>query len=434
MAPAVMTETTQKADAINRLRFVITELNRLQRPASEIRTQVFEYGRITDLTEDEIKSTLSDQMLRLAQRSSSSERPRSRLLDLNHLGSIEAPPFEWWIPGWLSAHPTLLSGRGGVGKSLLALQLAVGCACGRPLLGRAQRPLRVLYWACEDDPDELHRRLAVIAAAHNTSLGALSETLYVDARLGLDNTLLGTAYGMPAWTSQVEYLRQQLGDLSIDLLILDNLAHVFAASENDRAAVTKFAAELCGLVLDRPWCPMLIGHVAKSQGSEYAGSTAWENAVRMRWYLGRTLPDAKDDEEQPDEALRVLAKRKSNYSADDVVRLRVGDRVFTLEDHRDEGTVIGSIREKNARAAVLCGLAWLRSHGYEASERPGSNYLPSLLLRYQQAGGHAKSDLIRAMHQLISGGNIVRSEVGKHANRMPKFGLIPGAQDGETVC
>lgn len=354
-----------------------------------------------------------------------SDRPQSRVLDLHHLQSVTPPAFDWWVPGWLSPHPTLLSGRGGVGKSLLALQLAVGCAAGRPLIGRAARPLNVLYWACEDDADELHRRLAAIAASVGVRLDDLADRLYVDSRLGLDNTIMATDYGRPAWTMRAELLRQQLNDYAIDLLILDNLAHVYAASENDRASVTMFAAGLCGLVLDRPWCPMLIGHVAKAQGSEYAGSTAWENAVRMRWFLGRTMPDAQEDDDARETDLRVLAKRKSNYSADDVIRLRVGDRVMTVEeDRRDEGTVVGGIREANARQAVLAGLAWLRERNIDSSEQYSSAYLPMLLIRYEQAQGLTKRELDRAMRQLIASGQIARGEVGKKANRMPKIGLI----------
>jgi hypothetical protein len=329
------------------------------------------------------------------------------------------------VPGWLSPHPTLLSGRGGVGKSLLALQLAMGCAAGKPLIGKASRPLNVLYWACEDDTDELHRRMDAISRSLGIPLGSLAGKLHVDARLGLDNTILATEYGRPAWTPRVEVLRQQLNDLHIDLLILDNLAHVFAASENDRAAVTMFAAGLCGLVLDRPWCPMLIGHVAKAQGSEYAGSTAWENAVRMRWFLGRNLPDAQEDESEEAGDMRVLAKRKSNYSADDVLRLRVADRCFTVEDDRpDGGTVVGALREASIRRVVLDGLQALRARGIESIEQYGKNYLVSNLGHFQLTQGHGKRELERAMRQLLMAGNIRREVVGKKANRMPKEGLV----------
>jgi RecA-family ATPase len=300
----------------------------------------------------------------------------------------------------------------------------MGCAAGKPLIGPASRPLNVLYWACEDDTDELHRRMVAIGGSLGVSLGDLAGKLHVDARLGLDNTILATAYGRPAWTPRVEVLRQQLNDLHIDLLILDNLAHVFAASENDRASVTMFAAGLCGLILDRPWCPMLIGHVAKSQGSEYAGSTAWENAVRMRWFLGKNMPDAQEDDEQSESDMRILAKRKSNYSSDDVIRLRVGDRRFHIEEQTDEGTVIGALREQNVRKVVIDAIRTLRARNIDSSEQYSRAYLPAQMVQFGLTNGHGKKDLERAMRQLLMSGEIRREVVGKKANRMPREGLI----------
>lgn len=49
---------------------------------------------------------------------------------------IPVPPRRWHIDGWIPQRSvTLISGDGGTGKSLLALQLAVATATGRPWLG-----------------------------------------------------------------------------------------------------------------------------------------------------------------------------------------------------------------------------------------------------------------------------------------------------------
>ena len=460
-----MTNLSEDARLVD-LRVVITRLVSQGSSAEQIRTISRQWGELVaspPLSVAQVDDVLQDQLLRLTptqavreppvqfddekppvevqaeraalevdreasfekQREQAYERTPSRLLSLPDLSASDAPPFTWWIPGWLSPHPTLLSGRGGVGKSLLALQLAMSLAAGKPLLGGSCERRKVLYWACEDDVDEIHRRLKAIAEHMEIDLADLDGWLYIDARLGLDNTLLTTEFGRPVWTSQIETLRVQLNELQIDVLILDNLAHVFTASENDRSAVTMFTSGICGLVTDRPWCPILIGHVAKSQGSEYAGSTAWENAVRMRWFLGRTLPDARDDEDAiPDDSSRVLAKRKSNYSADDVIKLRVEGRIFTVEQPEDDAGVVGSIRASNARKAVLDGLEWLREHHIDASDQYSRAYLPKLLVQYEQAGTHTKKDLERAMRQLIGSGQIERAIVGKTSNRMPKYGLV----------
>ena len=84
-----------------------------------------------------------------------------------------APAREWLIPEWLPASRVcLLSGPGAVGKSRLALQLAVAVASGvRVWLksgppadvaktgGRAGGAVAVIA-SWEDEPDELARRMA----------------------------------------------------------------------------------------------------------------------------------------------------------------------------------------------------------------------------------------------------------------------------------
>ena len=74
-------------------------------------------------------------------------------------------PRRWLIDGWLAAgRIALLSGRGGAGKSKLAVQLAYAIAAGRqewfeggPKLNDIGNPIVFASW--EDEREELHRRL-----------------------------------------------------------------------------------------------------------------------------------------------------------------------------------------------------------------------------------------------------------------------------------
>jgi RecA-family ATPase len=74
---------------------------------------------------------------------------------------IEAPGMlvERLIP---ACELALLSGAGGVGKSMFALQLAVCCAAGRPFLDRATSQCNALYVTAEDSKDTFQQRLAAI--------------------------------------------------------------------------------------------------------------------------------------------------------------------------------------------------------------------------------------------------------------------------------
>ncbi|MCC4251210.1 AAA family ATPase [Sphingobium naphthae] len=70
-----------------------------------------------------------------------------------------APDREWILRDWLVCKAAgLLSGQEGVGKSLLAQQMATCLAAGIPFLGLQGQRVRALYLTCEDDVDELHRR------------------------------------------------------------------------------------------------------------------------------------------------------------------------------------------------------------------------------------------------------------------------------------
>jgi 5S rRNA maturation endonuclease (ribonuclease M5) len=57
---------------------------------------------------------------------------------------------------------TLFSGEGAVGKTIVSLQLAVATVLGRDWLKALPEPGPVIAVCCEDDTDELHRRLDAI--------------------------------------------------------------------------------------------------------------------------------------------------------------------------------------------------------------------------------------------------------------------------------
>jgi hypothetical protein len=135
----------------------------------------------------------------------------------------EPPAIRWIIPHWLGWSPTLLAGRGGIGKSLLAQQIGTALACGLPTWSDALvEPLRVLYWACEDDSEHLWRRQDCICRHHGISMDALT-LFFVDARYGLENTLCASHFGALTWTNLYDFLFEQVNDLRADVLLLENI-------------------------------------------------------------------------------------------------------------------------------------------------------------------------------------------------------------------
>ena len=84
------------------------------------------------------------------------------------------PPREWLVQERIpQRNVTLLSGEGSAGKSLLMLQLAVAMVLGRGWLDMVPEVGGALYISCEDDEDEIRRRLAPILTMHGATYADL---------------------------------------------------------------------------------------------------------------------------------------------------------------------------------------------------------------------------------------------------------------------
>ncbi len=75
------------------------------------------------------------------------------------LQGMEFPPINWVVPGVLPEGLSILAGKPKLGKSWLALDIALAVAGGGSVLGRECDPGPVLYLALEDNQRRLQRRL-----------------------------------------------------------------------------------------------------------------------------------------------------------------------------------------------------------------------------------------------------------------------------------
>jgi hypothetical protein len=339
------------------------------------------------------------------------------------------PPTRYWFtPGWLGPYPTLFAGAGGKGKTTVMQAIGTGLAVNRPYLDEApgHSNLRILIWNCEDDETEIWHKQSAINAYFGVAMADLEDRLYIVPRIGLENTMFQLVMGTPGFTPTFDQLRDQVNDLGIDVLAVDNINQVYGGL-SDPHQVTQFLNAFAGLVRNRPFAPILLGHIARSEGSEFAGSAAWENAVRMRWYLGSHLPDQevdKDQEADPD--VVYLARRKANYTHKDFRRLRFKNGLF-VPDPLDEGGVQLSLvmRGELADNVVLNAFSKLVSAGMQPSDKAQSNdYLPKQIIALGYHEGHTKKELMTAMNRLIGSGRLRRAEIGKYSNRSPRYGLV----------
>ena len=343
------------------------------------------------------------------------------------LATREPPARRWALKGWLGyGHATLLVGSGGIGKTLIAQQIGSALALGVPhFIDEIPAPLKVLMWACEDDHDELWRRQVAIARHFDSTLDAYAENFVLVPRHGQDNAIAVSEYGKLQFTGLEQHLSEQVNDHHADVVILDNAAQLYGAGENDRHAVTAFLNRLTGILGDNR-ALLLLAHPSRAQGSEFSGSGAWENVARTRLYLGSKLPDEKDAAAQGDEAddHRYLARRKANYSHRDWRRFTYTDGVLVPDAVEAGGGLIAVLREERAESIVLDGLRKLQAMHLDAAEGSKSGqYLPKLLLEYNLSDGRTRQELASAMRRLMSDNRLVKTVIGKSANRSPKYGL-----------
>ena len=226
--------------------------------------------------------------------------PRVSVADIYENPSPQ-PRFVWAgrIP---RGHVTLLGAHGGVGKSMLALQLAVAVCLGSDFLGTSTKQGRVLFFSGEDGGPVLRHRLGFIADHFNVQPDTLASSLTIldatdEPALYREVSQYGVHKGEP--TPGFNRLSEIIREVKPDLVIVDNASDVFEASENDRASVRGFMRQLRQLFPDgcEPPAMLLLAHIQKqavgTRGSEsYSGSTAWHNSARSR--LALVAPDKND--------------------------------------------------------------------------------------------------------------------------------------------
>lgn len=353
---------------------------------------------------------------------------QSRFYSAADLKGKPVPPREWLVPDLVpSKTVTLFSGDGGTGKSLLALQLAVGVVAEAGWIGKPVKQGRVIFLSAEDDDDELHRRLDDILIAEGRDYDDLGDLTL--RSLAGEDALLAIEGQLSLMQSELfKELDKRAEEEAPALIVLDTLADVYPANENDRAKVRQFVGILRGLAIRRKCAVMLLGHpslTGLSSGSGTSGSTAWNNSVRSRLYLSRIT----DDGHEPDPDARVLTTKKANYSrVGTEINLRWQAGVFVAEE-QPQGLDAMAIGAK-AERVFLKLLDEFMAQGRYVSASPGPTYAPTQFARHPQAEGCRKNALATAMNNLLSRGEIVIAEHGRGAKARSHLARKGAGHDG----
>jgi len=155
---------------------------------------------------------------------------------VDELLAAEFPDPRWIVPDILPVGLASLAGRPKLGKSWLALQLAIAVASGGRFLDEEVESGPVLYLALEDSPRRLKKRLEMLEAEGGIPLRFETEWQPLDGEAG-----------------GLEDLQRRAEKTEPRLMVVDTLARSFTSRVdwNDLGRTTGAMAALQDLALDR---------------------------------------------------------------------------------------------------------------------------------------------------------------------------------------
>jgi RecA-family ATPase len=217
--------------------------------------------------------------------------------------SATFPEPRWAVPDILPTGLALLAGRPKLGKSFLALQLAITIGSGGAFLGRPIKPGKALYLALEDSGRRLQSRLRTMGATPSCRI-----------RFELDWPMLD-GDGM-------HRLRSVVAEGQPVLVVIDTISRAVSGRIDwDRVGpVTAVLDELQGIAIEFDACILLIDHhrkpgisggnviddVMNSTGKTGVADTVW-GLYRQRGQHAATLKTCGRDVDEQELSLRFDA-------------------------------------------------------------------------------------------------------------------------------
>ncbi|MCP1608729.1 hypothetical protein J2848_000365 [Azospirillum lipoferum] len=317
---------------------------------------------------------------------------------------------------------TLLVGHGGAGKSMLA-QVAMTCIpTGNDFLGRTTEGGTTAGMFAEDPDVVLHARQVRINSYLNVDMEALVGRSFPKSYAGVDACLWRAGKTTPVF-DRLETDLRHIADLR--LIVIDNVALVYADNENDRIPVSGFVNALNGMASRLNAGLILCTHTSKStedSGNRLAsGSTAWVNA-------SRSVLVVKPDETNPDRVTLRVAKANHARTGDKLELIWM-DGVLRLKDAAPTGA-FGAIHKRQVDRMFLDALARATAAGITLNASANtSRYAPRYLAQGEDMTGLTERDLTAAMRRLLDARAI--REVTEGPPSKPRSRLVMVKQESE---
>ena len=338
-------------------------------------------------------------------------RPKITWLRLSELKDVPLQEREWAVDEWIpKGQVSLLYADGGIGKSQVILQLLSNVALGKPWFGRSTTKGRALYLGAEDDLRELHRRFDRLITAESKDYSDFDDVIF-SSMAGEDALLANydarTKKLMPSLL--MSELKAAIKTHSPTLCVIDTLADVFPADENDRSLARQFIGMLRKPAIENSCAILVLAHPSLSglsSGRGTSGSTGWNNSVRSRITMKR-------DENNSDR--RFLEIAKSNYSKiGDEISIIWKDGIFVheplLSSNVDE-------RNEKAKRVFLRLLNEALENGKNVNKNGGATYAPKVFADDPSSEGVTKKAFLLAMQSLLQDG-VITNEPTKRGSRL----------------
>ena len=180
--------------------------------------------------------------------------PTLDTIDAKSLSEEDFPPVVWLIEGLITAGLSLLVGSPKIGKSFLALEMAVHIAIGEELFNKTTSKSAVLYFALEDSPRRLQGRLKMLSVENPP--GSLHFATSIPEDLELKDF--------------IKVLENYIDEHpEIKCIFIDTMQRVRQASSNDTYSTdTAFLVPYQEIAIKRGISIIMIHHTRKSDAED----------------------------------------------------------------------------------------------------------------------------------------------------------------------
>ena len=357
-------------------------------------------------------------------------------IDMTPWDSNAAPARPWAVIDRIPINqPTLFSGEGAAGKTLVELQLCVAHVLARDWLGGMPEPGPAIYYGAEDDSDELHRRLTAIAEHYGVKFSDLiAGGLHLLSFAGADAVLaMPDRQGKVQPTPLFDRLLEAAGDIKPRHIGIDASADAFGGNEIDRSQVRQFVGLMRKLAIAANGSVVLLAHPSLtgiSSGTGLSGSTAWHNSVRARMLLKAPSKDSNDEQSVSD--LRELSFLKNNYGplAESIV-LRYRSGLFLPEAGPSGLEKLARDQKVDDTFLDVLGKLIKQNRPVSPSAHAPSNYAPKVIALHPDGKVYTQRDYRTALERLLAADRIHIASFGPPSKTVRQLALGPASSGAE---